>query len=227
MEEQDRVETPFDRIVAALHEAMLDETRWREASILIDEACGLAGSHLVVLGGDDNDAAWLFDKAYWRGEFREELARDYALNYFPRDERIPRMLALPDRRVVRVADLLTDRELRTSPTYNELLTPAGSADGLNIRMDGPHGLHIVWALAGLDRTGRLELRANQADRALAAPYPPIRPGAQCAGRRRSAEYVTRRPAGQYAGRRDLPGLARGRSSRPTTAPAPFCAAATA
>ena len=147
MGEQDRVETSFDRIIASLHEAMLDETRWREASILIDEACGLAGSHLVVFGGHDNDAAWLFDKAYWRGEFREELARDYALNYFPRDERIPRIFALPDRRVVRVADLLTDRELRTSPTYNELLAPAGSADGLNIRMDGPHGLHIVWALA--------------------------------------------------------------------------------
>ena len=75
------------------------------------------------------------------------MARDYALNYFPRDERIPSLLALPDRRVAPVADLYTDRELRTSPTYNELLARADARNGLNMRMDGPHGLHIVWALA--------------------------------------------------------------------------------
>ncbi len=147
MEGHNRVETSFDRIVASLHEAMLDETRWQEASILIDEACGLTGSHLVVFGGHDNDAVWLFDKAYWRGELREDLARDYALNYFPRDERIPSLLALPDRRVAPVADLYTDRELSTSPTYNELLARADARNGLNMRMDGPNGLHIVWALA--------------------------------------------------------------------------------
>lgn len=148
MGEQDRVETSFDRIVASLHEAMLDEDRWRETSALIDDACGIAGSHLVIVGGQSHDdATWLFDRAYRHGEPFEEARDYYTQHYFPRDERIPRLLALPDRRVVRVADLYTDRELRTSPTYNELLARADARSGLNIRMDGPNGLHIVWALA--------------------------------------------------------------------------------
>ena len=152
----------FDRIIASLHEAMLDETRWQETSMLIDEACGISGTHLVIVGGQCHDEAqWLFDRAYWHGEDREELGRDYAENYFPRDERIPRLLALPDRRIVPVGDLFTERELKTSPTYNELLRRAGARDGLNIRMDGPNGIHIVWALA--DPTDPDGWRSDQID----------------------------------------------------------------
>ena len=143
----------FDRIVASLYEAALDDKLWHRTSTLIDEACGLTGTHLCLIGGATHgDAKWLFDKAYWRGESREELGRDYAENYFPGDERIPCLMALQDRHVVRAADLYTDRQLKTSPTYNELLRRAGAQDGLNIRMDGPDGIHIVWALA--DPVGR-------------------------------------------------------------------------
>ncbi len=138
----------FDRILASLHEAMLDETRWRETSTLIDEACGITGTHLVIVGGQcHTEVRWLFDRAYCHGEDRKEQGRDYAENYFPRDERVPRLIALPDQRIVPVADLYTERELKTSPTYNELLRRCGAQDGLNIRMDGPHGIQIVWALA--------------------------------------------------------------------------------
>ena len=63
---------------------MLDDALWRETSVLIDEACGIAGSHLVIVGGHSHDdAEWLFDKAYWRGELREEQARDYVETTFP------------------------------------------------------------------------------------------------------------------------------------------------
>ena len=31
----------FDRVLAAVHAATLDETRWPATSALIDEACGL------------------------------------------------------------------------------------------------------------------------------------------------------------------------------------------
>ena len=144
MDQQDR----FDRIIASLHETMLDESHWRETSALIDDVCGITGTHLVLLGDDTHgDATWLFDKPYWRGELREDIGRDYAENYFPHDERIPRYMRLPDRRVVRVADVYTEWELKTSPTYNELLRWAGARNGLSIRMDGPAGIHICWALA--------------------------------------------------------------------------------
>ena len=60
------------------------------------------------------------------GELREDLGRDYAENYFPRDQRIPRLMRLPDQQIVPVTDIYTPRELLTSPTYNELLRRAGA-----------------------------------------------------------------------------------------------------
>ena len=50
MSEQDA----FDRILAAAHDAMLDETRWPATSALIDEACGLTGNGLMVGEGPKN-----------------------------------------------------------------------------------------------------------------------------------------------------------------------------
>lgn len=156
--------TEFDRIIASLYEASLDDSLWRQTSLLIDGTCAITGTHLCIVGGNTpQDLKWLFDQAYWHGEFREELARDYAENYFPRDERVPRLIGLPDRRVVPVADLYTERELKISPAYNELLRRAGAQDGLNIRMDGPQGIHIVWALANSVDPGGWSLRADQDD----------------------------------------------------------------
>ena len=45
----------FDRILAALHKATLDDAHWPAAAALIDEACGAAGNALVVgeWSGDD------------------------------------------------------------------------------------------------------------------------------------------------------------------------------
>ena len=133
---------------------MLDDSKWRETSTLIDDACGLVGNHLVIVGVDaDGDATWLFDKAHTRGEFREDIARDYVENYLSRDERMPRLLRLPDRRLVHVTGIFTERELRTSATYNEFLLRWAGGDGLNVRMDGPAGLHILMALADPTASG--------------------------------------------------------------------------
>ena len=38
----------FERTLASLHDAMLDNARWPGASALIDEACGLTGNDLIV-----------------------------------------------------------------------------------------------------------------------------------------------------------------------------------
>ena len=37
----------FARVLAAVHAATLDETRWPGTSALIDEACGLTGNGLM------------------------------------------------------------------------------------------------------------------------------------------------------------------------------------
>ena len=41
----------FDRIVALLHEAALDDARWPAASGLIDEACRAKGNSLILGDG--------------------------------------------------------------------------------------------------------------------------------------------------------------------------------
>ena len=83
---------------------------------------------------------------YYRGQRRAELEREYLEVYHPIDERIPRFRQLPDSRLVRVADLYTAEELKTSPTYNEILLRAKYQNGLNVRLDGVDRSHMTWGL---------------------------------------------------------------------------------
>ena len=136
----------FERIVASLHDATLDDSRWPATSALIDETCGLTGNDLIVREGPVDDVRVLFVGAYCRGQRREDQERDYLENYYPIDERVPRFRLLPDSRLVHVRDLLTAEELKTSPTYNEMLCRTGGQDSLNARLDGPDGSSITWGL---------------------------------------------------------------------------------
>ena len=83
---------------------------------------------------------------YYRGQRREDLEREYLKTYHPIDERVPRFRQLPARRLVHITDLYTAEELKTSPTYNEILRRAGMQDGLNVRLPGLDGSHIGWGL---------------------------------------------------------------------------------
>ena len=73
----------FDRVLAAVHAATLDETRWPAASALIDKACGLTGNGLMVADGPANDVRALFVGLYYRGQRRADLERDYLTTYHP------------------------------------------------------------------------------------------------------------------------------------------------
>ena len=140
----------FDRIVAALHDVALDDSLWPRTSALIDEAVGMAGSHLTIESGHTrDDAEFVFGDAYCHGEV-VEMGRMYANIYFSHDERVTQLLHLPDSRVVHVTNVYTEQELKTSPTYNEFLCRFGAGNGLNLRMDGPDGLHIIWAMTDPD-----------------------------------------------------------------------------
>ena len=136
----------FERILASLYDAMLDETRWPATSALIDEACGITGNGLMVAEGPKNDVRGLFVGLYYRGQRREDLEREYLEHYHAIDERVPRFRQLPARRLVHITDLYTAEELKTSPTYNEILRRAGMQDGLNVQLPGLDGSHIGWGL---------------------------------------------------------------------------------
>ena len=137
----------FERLLASLHAAMLDDTLWPATSALIDEACGLQGNALGVGTGPKDDVQVIPIGLYYRGERREDLEREYFAVYHPRDEAVPRLRQLPDSRVVHVTALYTAEELQTSPTYNELSPRVRNQDGLWVRLAEPDGSHISWLIA--------------------------------------------------------------------------------
>ena len=136
----------FDRIIASLHEAMLDDSRWPETSALIDKACGTTGTHLVIVGGESHhDAKWFLDRLHRHRELREEQGESTRSITFPANGRLPR--------VPHMLDLYTERELRTSRTTTKCCAGSVPRAGLTIRIDGPNGVQIVWVLAASSRAG--------------------------------------------------------------------------
>ena len=140
-------QTAFERVVASLYDAMLDDTRWPATSALIDEVCGLTGNALLVAEGPPDDLRVLFVGLYYRGQRRTDLEREYLELYHPINEAIPRLRQLPDGQLVPIKDLYTAEELKTSRTYNEALRRGQYQQGVNVRLAGPGGSPMTWSLA--------------------------------------------------------------------------------
>ena len=145
----------FDRLLASLHDAMLDDTKWPAASALVDEVCGSKGNILVSgEGGLGTDLEVYFARCCYRGERHEEFEDEYFRIYHHIDERGPRLRRLPDSRIVSIGELYTDDEKRTSVAYNEMLARSDTANCLHARLDGPNGSRIIWTAADpVDRDG--------------------------------------------------------------------------
>ena len=138
----------FERILGALHEAVLDDDLWPAASGLIDEVCASKGNSLVSgKGASVDDVELLFAQFCYRGQRREDLERLYFSTYHAVDERVPRVPQLPDSQVTHVSSLFTDEEKKTSLVYNEVLAPTDTRDSLHVRLDGPRASSIVWVVA--------------------------------------------------------------------------------
>ena len=158
----------FERIVASLNEAMLDDARWPHASALIDEACGAKGNILTFEGGFPADnIRFLFAKTYYRGEDREAWLEEYCRTYYPVDESLPRWRQLPDSKIGRTADLFSEEERRTSIAYNEAAPRFEYDNGLSVRLDGPGGSRILWGIANpVDPSGWTTSRLDMVARVL-------------------------------------------------------------
>ena len=145
----------FKRIVDSLNEAMLDDARWADTSALIDEAFRAKGNMLTFADGlSKDDIEIIFSRTYFRGVYRSEWQREYFRDYCADDEHLPRLGMLPDSKIVHVTDLFSEQELKTSRTYNESMVSFGGQNGLNVRLDGPGGSHIVWGIADpIDASG--------------------------------------------------------------------------
>ena len=142
----------FERLLASLHDAALDDALWPATSRLLDEACAARGNSLIVGEGSRNVKIH-FAQFYQHGQRRPDLEGEYFRIYYPRDERMPRLRKLPDGRLTLVKDLYTHEELKSSPAYNEWVRRLGSQNGLNVRLDGPDGTRIVWSLGSCTAPG--------------------------------------------------------------------------
>ena len=65
-------EDAYQRIMASLSDAMLDDTHWPATSALIDEACGITGNCLAIGEGPKEDIRVLTVGLYVRGLCHEE-----------------------------------------------------------------------------------------------------------------------------------------------------------
>ena len=156
-----------ERILATLHDAVFDEGKWVAASALIDEACRTEGNVLVFCHeAAQEDIQIFFSRFCHRGEHRADWEREYYRDYYPTDEHLPRLGQLPDGRIVHVADLFSELELKRSRTYNEAMARMKHQNGVSVRLDGPHGSRIVlsmgdpvdaggWSSARIDVVARL------------------------------------------------------------------------
>ncbi|MXX61501.1 MAG: hypothetical protein F4112_08940 [Holophagales bacterium] len=136
----------FDRALAALHQAALDDAHWPAAATLIEELCGTTGNVLTVSEGSGEELRVHFYQHFYRGEPREDLTRLYLEVYYPQDEAPPRVIERPAGQVIHAPELYTERELKTSVAYNEGYRRLHNQNGLITRFEGLDGLRIVWAL---------------------------------------------------------------------------------
>ena len=170
----------FDRIVDSLNEAMLDDARWPVTSALIDEAFRAKGN-ILTFGAEPSkgNIEIFFSKCYSRGVDRSAWQREYFRDYHAEDEHLPRLRALPDARIVPVADLFSEQERKASRTYNEALARFDGQKGLNVRLDGPSDSRIVlgiadpidasgWSSSQIDMIGRVLPHLRQYVRVRAA-----------------------------------------------------------
>ena len=142
----------FDRILASLQQAALDDAHWPAASALIEEAGGITGNLLLVGELVDDNVRVDFFRYFRRGNLRQDVAHRYFSDYYPHDALPRHVRARPAGQLNHIPDLYTERERRTSVVYREGLPLSKAQNGLITRLDWQRGLRVVWTLG--DPVGR-------------------------------------------------------------------------
>lgn len=107
----------FDRVVASLQEAALDDACWPAAFGLVDDVLRADGNSLGFGAGTPEEGIRIYYAGFFRGGQRlVESEREYFDVYYPQDERAARVRRLPDSKVLPFKSMYTDAELKTSAT---------------------------------------------------------------------------------------------------------------
>ena len=137
----------FARVVESLGEAALGHASWVTSASMIHELVGTEGSNLGMVQRPLHADPEIF---FARSCYGDQRRRDYEEQYFARfhrhDERIQRLLWLPDGQLTPTAALYSEREKKTSPVYNKALRKTRKQE-LYAHLGGVDGTHVLWMIA--------------------------------------------------------------------------------
>ncbi len=128
------MDNAVSKLVGQVYEATLDRTLWPKVLTDLSALTGARGAHILLFDRENQVA---FGEI---GKLPAECHQEYAEQYATLDPRTKRAAAWPDHVLWRDEDLMTEDELRQSPTHHELFRKFDihRAIGLKNRVDG-HG----------------------------------------------------------------------------------------
>ena len=139
-------EDKFERVVESLHRSALADGSWDSAAARINDMIRANGHSLTYADLSRGAEPEIYLTRFFLGnERREDLERQYFRDYYWRDEAVPRLHGLGDGEFAYKTDLYTDREKKTSATYNEFRGPNKTQNGLFMGLDGLDGCGIAWS----------------------------------------------------------------------------------
>ena len=128
----------FERTIEILLDAAFDDARWGDAFQAIDRLCGLNGGQFTALTASaDGETQATFAACYINGDPQQEIVADWAANYAPFSENVPRIGTLPTWRLTHNEELFTPSEKRTSLMYNEFQLKYDCRDQMAVVVDRP------------------------------------------------------------------------------------------
>ena len=141
----------FERIVADIHDATLDPSRWSGVLKTISSAAGAVGAALIVR----NQRAGFVEWACFYGPCAD--ARDDYFTYYARLDPFTRLLGANRAKWLRLTDCIASPVLEGDVWYNDFVLKCGIVDALAMQTDkGPYtitlGLH--------EAANRVPLRAS-------------------------------------------------------------------
>ena len=197
----------FERVLASLYAARLDDTRWPATSALIDEACGVVGNALLVGEGPPDDIRVLFVGLYYRGQRRPDLEREH-LDVLPSHQRSHPAPAATARRPSGASRRPVHGRGTAHLAYLQRgITPVPVSAGRERAPGRAGGLPHDLVARGSRRFGWLGVVADRHGQTAHASHPSIHPCPAGTGPRPGGGHDRDCPAREPSDRRPPPGPA--------------------
>lgn len=135
----------YETLIEHIYEAVFDESAWLPMVRTVDAVLGTDGCHLALFDPERPDPHMVFSRLYQDGVPAVELEERYLADYFPIDERVPRLASMPMGKPLHNRQAFThDERRRTSATYNDFLVRVGGTNQVCVRLPDSGCDHDAW-----------------------------------------------------------------------------------